>query len=90
MSMKNFMEKYKENCVDGCTLCKVKLGIQILDEDDVVSYCTHKKFITDETPNGKVIASNCREREIRHESKVPIWCPMNNFSCPLHEIDANL
>lgn len=78
--MKNFMKKCKNNCVDDCTLCKVKQGAQIFDEDDVASYCTHPKFVTDSTPDGKVIASICREREIRGESKVPTWCPMNNIS----------
>ncbi len=90
MSKENFIGKCRNNCVDDCVFCKVKEGVQIFDEDDVVSYCTHQKFVTEKTPDGKVIASNCRAREIKKESKVPIWCPMNNFSCILHEKDVDL
>lgn len=87
MSFENFMEKCKSSCVDECTLCKVKSAQLIFDEDDVVSYCTHEKFVSEDTPDGRKIASICRLREIKEASKVPSWCPLKNFSCPLHELD---
>ena len=77
--MENFVQKNVGNCVGGCKLCKVKLDVQIFDEDDVVVYCTHEKFVTKKTPDGKIIASNCRTRDIERESKVPDWCPMLSF-----------